>query len=444
MCRRWLLNKCLPLTLVLISLVLVFNACATRSPGETLAIETSETQKASPPVILRVDPSTGSISGGNEVTILGSGFQSNSIVEFGHTSDSVIPLNSIVFVSSKQLTGITPAATVAGPVNVYIINPDGQRNVLFAGFQYLNPPPPPAISTVRPNRGPIAGGTYVMIVGAGFQSGCKVVFGDVPLFQVGLISSTELTGITPPNKAGIVDVVIINPDGQTCVLSNAFQYLEPTPVTTTTPTTTTTTTTPTPKVIFSDDFNSETTGANPSKWIAREPNSTDISIDDKVYFGTSGKSAKLQDNSDTERPDIYKVIGIQTGTFWYEAAVRCAQTNQTESLLYISRGEGMAEYGGSVENIAVSLAFWNDGYIKYNDGMWKDIQTYQADKWYTAKVFVDVPNKKYNLYIDGVLKLTDVNFRYSLTSLDRIFVTTLSIPPSSTIWIDNVSITEAP
>jgi len=51
---------------------------------------------------------------------------------------------------------------------------------------------------------------------------------------------------------------------------------------------------------------------------------------------------------------------------------------------------------------------------------------------------VDVPNQKINLYIDDVLKLTDIRFRYLMTSLDQITFGGRAELPASTIWIDNV------
>jgi hypothetical protein len=166
-----------------------------------------------------------------------------------------------------------------------------------------------------------------------------------------------------------------------------------------------------------------------------------------VYFGKEGKSAKMQDNSTTETPQLSKVIGSQNGSFWYEVSVRCGQTNVIEGVLYISNGQASAGASG-LENIAVSIAFWSDGIIKYIASgapyIWADIQPYQAGKWYTLKVFVDIPNKKYDIYLDGALKASGVNFRFPLNSLDRIFFTARAEPPSSVVWIDNVLVTKAP
>ena len=195
------------------------------------------------------------------------------------------------------------------------------------------------------------------------------------------------------------------------------------------------------KVIFSDNFNGETTGENPSKWNVREPDNTDVLIDENVYYGTGGKSAKLIDNSLTGRPDILISFTPQSGKFIYQVSVQLAQNNAIDTFLYISEGDGVPP--GTIETNAVCIVFWSDGYIKYNDGgTWINIQTYSADTWYTARAVVDVPTQTYDLYINGELKTSGAAFRYTHWKLDTIFATT-TVPAASVMWVDNVLVLEA-
>lgn len=200
------------------------------------------------------------------------------------------------------------------------------------------------------------------------------------------------------------------------------------------------------KVIFEDNFDSEITGTGPSKWNINKPAGSDVSIDDTVYFGTGGKSAKILDNSATEAPNMIKVIGNQTGKFSYQISIRFAQTNQIIGGVYIGNSTVTGGRFG-IENLGVSLAFWSDGYIKYNDNdndlaSWKNVQTYEANKWYTIKVFVDLPKQKYDIYINGAVKLTGVKFRYPMTSLDEIMILGRNELPSSTVWVDGILVTD--
>jgi hypothetical protein len=272
-----------------------------------------------------------------------------------------------------------------------------------------------------------------------------VVVGSIVLLSL-LISSTSACGEAPKTTQPTVQNTTTVQQITTTV-SPATTTVAPTTTTARPTTTKPVITTPPIKVIFEDNFNSEVTGVVPSKWTVTEPTDTDVSIDDSIYLGTNGKSAKLQDNSPAGTPNMLTKIGTQTGRFWYEVSIRLAQTNQITGAAYLSDSKTPGGRFG-IDNLGVSVTFWNDGYIKYNDNdndlaSWKNVQTYEVDKWYIVKVLVDVPNQKISLYIDDELKVTDAKFRYPVTSLDQISFGGRVELPASTFWIDNVLIKEA-
>jgi len=83
----------------------------------------------------------------------------------------------------------------------------------------------PTISGLLPKEGPVAGGTVVTITGTGFVDKPAVKFGG----QSGAVTfenATTVKVITPPHKAGEVEVVITNPDGQEGSPKERFTYLE--------------------------------------------------------------------------------------------------------------------------------------------------------------------------------------------------------------------------
>jgi hypothetical protein len=180
------------------------------------------------PSVSSVSPNSGSISGGTQVTISGQNFAAGCVVRFGGVDASQVTFNN-----SSQITAVTPAQTAPGPVNVRVINPDGQANALSNAFQYTQPPPPtpaPSIASVSPNSGPLAGSTSVIINGQNFASGCKVRFGTVDAPQATFNNSNQLTAVAPPQTApGPVDVKVTNPDGKAGILSGAFRYVAPAP-----------------------------------------------------------------------------------------------------------------------------------------------------------------------------------------------------------------------
>jgi IPT/TIG domain-containing protein len=79
------------------------------------------------------------------------------------------------------------------------------------------------VASIVPNTGSRTGTTTVTIVGTGFQSGATVTL-DATATSITVVSSTVITAITPAHAAGMVDVVVTNPGGQSGRLTGAFTY----------------------------------------------------------------------------------------------------------------------------------------------------------------------------------------------------------------------------
>ncbi len=85
----------------------------------------------------------------------------------------------------------------------------------------------PIVSGVSPTSGPTAGGSTVTISGTGFGAGASVSFGGTLASSVTVTGSTTISVSTPPHTAGLVDVVVTNPDGQSGSKSAAYSYTAP-------------------------------------------------------------------------------------------------------------------------------------------------------------------------------------------------------------------------
>lgn len=173
-----------------------------------------------PPTINNISPTSGQSTGGTVVTINGSNFQMGATVTFGGVSAS-----SVVFVNSGQLQAVSPAGTAGTTVSVTVRNPDNQSATLSNAYMYLAPPPP-TVTSVTPNTGVIAGNQVVSIMGSGFQAGAAVLFGGSNATGVVVVSSNEISALTPPHAAGIVDVQVRN-GTQTGTLTGGFTYIGP-------------------------------------------------------------------------------------------------------------------------------------------------------------------------------------------------------------------------
>ncbi len=84
--------------------------------------------------------------------------------------------------------------------------------------------PPPGVSSISPDTGSTSGGTSVTIIGKNLQSGAAVTFGGAAGTSVNVISSTQMTAVTPAHAAGSVDVVVTNPGGRSATLAAGFGY----------------------------------------------------------------------------------------------------------------------------------------------------------------------------------------------------------------------------
>jgi hypothetical protein len=83
--------------------------------------------------------------------------------------------------------------------------------------------PPPVVTTMSVNTGSTGGGTPLRIIGSGFQMGVTVTFGGARVDRWGY--DPRVPGGAPAHVAGLVDVIVTNPDGQSLRLANAYEYL---------------------------------------------------------------------------------------------------------------------------------------------------------------------------------------------------------------------------
>jgi hypothetical protein len=126
--------------------------------------------------------------------------------------------------------GITAivGAHAAGVVDLIVTNPGGESGRLPGAYKYsaITTDPPPSVTAVSPNVGSIGGGTSLVLTGTGFQLGATVVLGGA-VVRGFVLSSTTLNTLAPARAAGAVEIVVINPDGQTGSLRAGYTYVPP-------------------------------------------------------------------------------------------------------------------------------------------------------------------------------------------------------------------------
>jgi phosphatidylserine/phosphatidylglycerophosphate/cardiolipin synthase-like enzyme len=203
----------------------------TKGQSATLSAAFTYADPPAPPSVSAFSPATGSMNGGTQLVISGTGFRYGAVVSFGGAPPPVgtgkravtiaVTNDATVCGSGVQLPCIiatTPAYTV-GETDVVVTNMDFATGIIDSGsgsstlthgFTFVVAP---FISNVTPSAGTVSGGTTVTINGKNFVSGAQLLVGGQPAV-VQTLTSTRMTAVVPANTAGTSPVMIVNPDGQ--------------------------------------------------------------------------------------------------------------------------------------------------------------------------------------------------------------------------------------
>jgi hypothetical protein len=168
------------------------------------------------PIVASVTPNAGALGGGTAVSITGSGFLAGAITTFGGKS-----CTGLLVINPTTITCTTPLQLITGAVNVVVTNSDSQSGLLTNGFTYNLAP---SVTSVSTNSGVLAGGAAVTITGSSFLAGATASFGAIACTGLTVVSATSITCTTPAHAAGVVNVVVTNPDTQSGTGSAIYTY----------------------------------------------------------------------------------------------------------------------------------------------------------------------------------------------------------------------------
>lgn len=157
-----------------------------------------------------------------------------SLVTYASSPNPALIVGTDVGVFQSTDNGVTWIALQAGLPNVGILQlfTDPSLTTLFAathgrGVWKIGIPAAgdPTISTVNPSFGPTTGGNRVTITGVAFQTGATVRFGDALGTNVVVTGSTQIAVTAPPHAAGLVDILVVNPNGRGGTAGGAYTYV---------------------------------------------------------------------------------------------------------------------------------------------------------------------------------------------------------------------------
>jgi hypothetical protein len=192
-----------------------------RNPAGDLEAATGLLDVVAPaPQILVLSAPTGVATGGQDITITGTGFQNGAYVLFGG-----VEALEVQFVDSTSLIATTPSHAPGG-VSLAIHNPDGQQTELTNAFTFTAQP---EFNQLFPTAGQSSGGTTLLINGGSFAPDMEVEL-DGQSLPVTWLSARLVRVVTPAHAIGSVDLLLRNPGETETPISDAFQFVaEPDP-----------------------------------------------------------------------------------------------------------------------------------------------------------------------------------------------------------------------
>jgi len=196
--------------------------------GRVINVTVNVTPAPTPPSINAINPNQGRTSGGETITISGSGFTGTTSVDFGGSAASFT-------VNSDSTIIVTAPAHSAGAVDVVVTNATGPSSIAAASrYTYFAPP---TVTAIAPTSGPTAGGTSVILTGTNFAGATSVLFdGIATTFTVN--SATQITATSPSHAAGAINIQVGTPGGTSAAAqANQFTYAAAPTVTAVSPTT---------------------------------------------------------------------------------------------------------------------------------------------------------------------------------------------------------------
>jgi hypothetical protein len=170
--------------------------------------------------VASVAPTTGPAAGGTPLTLTGSALPSDALVSIGSAAATNVSVTSPTSATATTARGAGGAAS-----DLWVREAGDPENefVLRSAFTYEEPL---SVGRVQPDRGAIAGGTLVTVLGGGFGEGTVVLFGQFTAKDIKYVSPHVITCRTPRGDVGTVDVRVAR-GSQTDTLAGGFSYFDP-------------------------------------------------------------------------------------------------------------------------------------------------------------------------------------------------------------------------
>ncbi|MFM7251853.1 MAG: IPT/TIG domain-containing protein, partial [Ilumatobacteraceae bacterium] len=184
------------------------------------------------PSVLTVNPISGTVDGGTEVTITGTDFYDVTAVRFGSSAATTFTV-----VSPTEIRATTASTNTASTVDVTVTALGGTSSTAGTGNDFTFTVAAPTITNLLPDNAMIFGNTPITITGTNFVNPATVSFEGVAATNVVVVSRTQITATIPSALvSGPVDVSVTTPGGTSAdTAADDFTYAAPPAVTSVAP-----------------------------------------------------------------------------------------------------------------------------------------------------------------------------------------------------------------
>jgi hypothetical protein len=157
--------------------------------------------------------------------------------------------------------------------------------------------------------------------------------------------------------------------------------------------------------ILNETFNGMTTDAAPVNWTTV---ATSGSVVVRELPFAEDKSVRIQKLANSGESSLTRTFPNQSGKVAFEAKILMRESAPFHAAPYIYDGNGVA---------VVSVGFSNGNIVAFDkaSNAFAIIQTFAINQWYMIRVVIDTAANTYDLYIDGVRKLTGFPVRNNPT-----------------------------
>jgi parallel beta-helix repeat protein len=183
-------------------------------------------------------------------------------------------------------------------------------------------------------------------------------------------------------------------------------------------------------IVLDQNFDDETTGDVPENWNITALEYGNIAVNETVYHGASGKSARFLDNSTEGSPSPYRNFTAQTGTIVVMFVITL--TNKTHLEVFVDDGD-----------FAGANIIFNENGIQYRDHLGNLIRlrdSHFPNRWYRIKMIMNIPDNVYNIHIDDHLEAINAKFTGICDQINRIIINEASPLSTPVGYIDDIEV----